>query len=380
MNARRSPAESDDPRDGLTGNSGSRSGQELLGALRGWLGNGTLSLAQAHHTAGVRVLRGVALMTLERGEVTGRHMLGRFGGLAASDLDLHAVTHAASALPRLPSVAPEADLGPARALPRLVAAQRLLAGLDDVKPLLARLAKAGWHGAILGRNPLGTALALLLEGRVVAAIGRRGGAAFERQDALRLLQRMAHEDDSDALQLVPLEPRSAAALAGFALAQRYQGDAQQHTGIVAAADGFSFVHRGETYLELRGTGADPDLDDAVQGGLGADEPLRFAALDEPSLPAVPLPEEPPGWEAQHYVLTLRGRDALNPMTELWMRFRTTYGAPGQRLLEVLNEGATIEAVADALDTPLEELRPWLQRLEGEGFVRQGRERKQGGRR
>jgi hypothetical protein len=371
VSARRASGPPDAPREGLTGNTGSRSGHELLGALRGWLGDGTLALAQAHHHVGVRVLRGVALMTLEGGEVTGRHMLGRFGGLAACDLDLHAVTHAASALPRLPSVAPDADLGPARALPRLAPGTRVLAGLDDVKPLLARLGQAGWHGALLGRSPLGTAMALLLEGRVVAASGRRGGGALERQDALRLLQRMAHDDEPDALQLVPLEPRSAAALAGFALAQRYLGEPQQHTGIVAAVDGFTFVHRGEPYLELRGTGADPDLDDALHVGLDAAEPLRFGALDEPSLPAVPLPEEPPGWEAQHYVLTLRGRDALNPMTDLWMRFRTTYGAPGQRLLEVLSDGATLEVVADALDTPLEELRPWLQRLETEGLVRTG---------
>lgn len=89
---------------------------------------------------------------------------------------------------------------------------------------------------------------------------------------------------------------------------------------------------------------------------------------------MPLPEEPPGWEAQHYVLTLRGRDALNPMTELWMRFRATYGVPGQRLLEVLTDGATLEAVAAALDTPLEELRPWLHKLEEEGMVRVGQVR------
>ena len=176
MNPRRPGHPPDAPRDGLSGNSGSRSGQELLAALRGWLGSGTLALAQAHHHAGVRVLRGCALISLDAGEVTGRHMLGRFGGLAAADLDLHAVTHASSALPRLPSVAPDAELGPARALPRLVASHRVLPGLDDVKPLLARLAQAGWHGALLGRSPLGTALAVLLEGRVVAASGRRGAA------------------------------------------------------------------------------------------------------------------------------------------------------------------------------------------------------------
>jgi DNA-binding transcriptional ArsR family regulator len=60
------------------------------------------------------------------------------------------------------------------------------------------------------------------------------------------------------------------------------------------------------------------------------------------------------------------------MTELWMRFRTAYGAPGQRLLEVLADGATIEHVAAALETDLDELGPWLKKLEEEGLVRVGR--------
>jgi hypothetical protein len=364
---RRPPPPPDAPVDGLIGSTGSLSGHAVLGAVRGWLESGTLALAQGQDVGGVRVLRGVALMALAERDVTARHMLGRFAGLAGTNLDLHAVMHAPSALPRLPSVAPTSDLGAARALPRFVAGVRLLPGVSDVKPLLDTLGNGGWHGALLGRSDLGSAMALLLDGRVVAANGRRAGAPLERQDALRLLQRMAHEDAPDALQMVPLEPRSAAAVAGYALGRVHRGDATQHTGIVAGTSGFTFVHRGEPYLELLGTAHDLDLEDAEAG----DAPRRYAALDEPAAPAVPLPAEPPGWEAQSFVLTLRGRDALNPMTELWMRFRSTYGAPGQRLLEVLSDGATLEAVASALDTPLEELRPWLQRLESEGLVRVG---------
>ena len=367
MKARRPPPLPDAPDDGLIGSTGGLSGHTVLGAVRGWLESGTLALAQGQDVAGVRVLRGVALMALAERDVTARHMLGRFAGLAGTNLDLHAVVHAPSTLPRLPSVAPTCDLGAARALPRYVAGVRLLPGVSDVKPLLDTLAGAGWHGALLGRSDLGSAMALLLDGRVVAATGRRAGSPLERQDALRLLQRMAHDDTPGALHMIPLEPRSAAAVAGFALGRVHHGEAQHHTGIVAAAGGFTFVYRGEPYLELLGTSFDLDLEDAEAG----EAPRLYAALDEPAAPAVPLPDEPPGWEAQSYVLTLRGRDALNPMTELWMRFRTTYGAPGQRLLEVLSDGATLEAVATALDTPLEELRPWLQRLEGEGMVRLG---------
>ena len=406
MNARRTPAPPAFPRDGLLGSTGSLSGHELLAAVRGWLASGTLALAQGQEVAGVRVLRGVALMALAGGEVGARHMLGRFAGLAATGLDLHAVVHAPSRLPRLPSAAPGCDLAAAHALPRFVSGVRLLAGVSDVKPLLAKLGEVRWHGALLGRSELGSAVALLLEGRVVAANGLRDKTRLERQEALRLLQRLAHENEPGALQLVPLEPRSAAALAGLALGHAFEGNDQHHTGIAVGPTGFTFVHRGEAYLEVageRGVAAAPrasrdqagdavasedaDAEDADAKGTGADdagandvgaedaanvEPpaiQRYAALDEPAAPVVPLPEEPPGWEAQHYVLTLRGRDALNPMTELWMRFRTTYGAPGQRLLEVLTDGATLEAVAAALDTPLEELLPWLHKLEEEGMVR-----------
>ena len=376
MSARRPPPLPTAPSDGLLGTTGSLDGHALLGAVRAWLPSGTLALTQGQDVAGVRVLRGVALMALAGGDVTARHMLGRFAGLAATDLDLHAVAHAPSALPRLPSVASDCDLGAARALPRFVTSLRVLPGVSDVKPLLAKLGEVGWHGALLGRSGVGSAVALLLDGRVVAASGRRGKTSLERQDALRLLQRLAHENEPDALQLVALEPRSAAAVAGYALGQAYEGDEQQHTGIACGPDGVTFYHRGEAYLTLQFA---PQATVTSDDDEVADAPLtvRYAALDvdEPAAPAVPLPDEPPGWEAQHYVLTLRGRDALNPMTELWMRFRNTYGAPGQHLLEVLADGAALETVATALDTPLEELRPWLQKLEAEGLVRVGTRRR-----
>ena len=393
MSARRPKPLPEVPVDGLLGNTGSLTGHEVLSAVRGWVPSGTLALAQGHDVVGVRVLRGVALMALSEGEVKGRHMLGRFAGLAATGLDLHAVPHAPGPVPRLPSAAQGAELAVARALPRFATGLRLLPGVTDVKPLLGKLGEVGWHGALLGSSGTGCALAVLLDGRLVAASGHRGNANLERQDALRLLQRLAHENEPDVLQLVPLEPRSAAALAGYALGNEFRGEAQHHTGISVGPTGCTFVHRGEPYLTLadgvaeveagggepQATGGESRQAAGGEGSQAADEeapaPRLFAALEEPAAPAVPLPEEPPGWEAQHYVLTLRGRDALNPMTELWMRFRTNYGAPGQHLLEVLADGASLEAVAAALDTPLEELRPWLARLEDEGFVRVGTARR-----
>src|SRR5690606_41487227 len=82
-----------------------------------------------------------------------------------------------------------------------------------------------------------------------------------------------------------------------------------------------------------------------------------------------LPTEPPGWEEQRYALTLRGRDALNPMTELNMEFRNHNGEQGQRVLEALGNGATLQQTAEALAVELVDLKPWLSKLEGPGMIR-----------
>jgi hypothetical protein len=342
---------------GLLGTSGRLTGQQVLAAVKTWLRDGSLVLAQREEEGGVIQVRGAALMALAGGEVTARHMLGRFAGLAATGLSLHAYPHPATEAPQLPAFAGGSAIGALRALPLLGPPQSLVPGATDLKSLLPRLRGAGWSGAIVGTHGDVEAVAVMTEGRVSVARADRGGVTLSRLDALRSLQRMAVDADSGALTLVPLEPRLAAALSGLALERTHAGDPAQLTGVIVAADGYAFVTRGEPYLTVATEPVDP--------------PRAYPALEVPTSPDLHLPDEPPGWETRRYVLTLRGRDALNPMTELWMRFRTAYGAPGQRLLEVLADGATIEHVAAALETDLDELGPWLKKLEEEGLVRVG---------
>jgi hypothetical protein len=343
---------------GLLGTTGRLTGQQVLGIVKGWLRDGTLVLAQRDESGGVPLLRGAAVMLLRDGEVAARHMLGRFAGLAATGLTVHASAHPRGEVPQLVAFAGGATLAALRALPLLSPPQALVPGATDLKTLLPKLRTGHWSGVLLGEHETTVALTILVDGRAAAARASRSGATLERIDALRVLQRLALETESSTLALVPLEARSAAALAGFVLDHVYAGDAATHTGIRTDEQGFTYVARGAPYL-------------TVTGGV-AGTTRSYAALGDDEVPDLHLPDEPPGWETQRYVLTLRGRDALNPMTELWMRYRAAYGVQGQRLLEILAEGATLEHASSALETDLEELRPWLKRLEAEGLVRVGR--------
>jgi hypothetical protein len=343
---------------GLLGTTGRLTGQQLLELARSAFRHATLVLAQCSDHGGIGVVGGAAVLHLRDGEVASRHMLGRFAGLAATGLTLHVHPHDDADGPRLPSYASASPLAAVRALPLLAPPQPLVTGATDLTSLLPRLRGARFSGALVGSDATVAAIAVLVDGRVVAARGHRGTLSVERVDALRTLQRLAFESDGASLALAPLESRTAAALAGLALGIGYVGDERQHTGIVVGAAGVTYVQRDEPYLRL-------PVD-------GWSEEIRFASAELGTAADLHLPDEPVGWETQRYVLTLRGRDAINPMTELWMRFRALYGAPGQRLLEVLAGGATLEGVATALGSDLDELRPWLKKLEDEGLVRVSR--------
>jgi len=57
------------------------------------------------------------------------------------------------------------------------------------------------------------------------------------------------------------------------------------------------------------------------------------------------------------------------MTELNMEFRNHHGDVGQRVLDVLGHGDTLQNSAESLGLELGELKPWLERLEGSGMIR-----------
>jgi len=339
------PAPLFDVRDALAGEIGERSAQDVLTALKGWLRDGTVVFAHLDRAAGVPLLRGAALLLLVDGEVKARRMLGRFAGLAGTHLAFQALQHPPAEVSILPSVDADAGWAVVRAAPRLVAAGSWPALGTDLGGLHRRLEHAGWSGI----ERIGDGAALWHDGRLVAA---RVGKATD-VEAVRALRRAAAEESAEIV-LHPLDARSAAALHGLAELQR--GEGMPAAGLVAEAQRTAFVTRGE-------------IDLAVAGACGASG--TFVASDRLASAPIRLPDEPAGWESYRFVLTLRGRDALNPMTDLWWRFETQYGAGGRALLEAVGKGDPLDQVARATATDFDEVRKVVERWEGDGVVRRG---------
>jgi len=341
-----------DVREALAGQTGERSAQDVLSALKGWLHDGTVVFAHLERPGGVPVLRGAALLLLRDGEVTTRRMLGRFAGLAGTHLAFQAVQHAPAEAPTLPPVAAAgggtsggaaAGWAVARAAPRLVAGAGWPAPGVELGGLHRRLEAVAWSGIVR----VGDATELWREGRVVAA---HAGKA-EGPEALRALRRAAAEEDA-ALELAPLDARTAGALQGLAELQR--GEGMPTAGLVCEAERTLFVHRG-------------DIELAVAGGSGMSG--TFTSADRLATPPLRLPDEPAGWESHRFTLTLRGRDALNPMTDRWSAFESRHGDRGRQLLEAVAGGEPLDTVARAIGSDFNEVRKLVEGWEADGVVR-----------
>ncbi len=332
---------------GLLGNTGSLSGQDLLEGLRSLRASGTLALAGEH---------GAVLLQVARGQVEATYKLGHYDTLEARSQGFHLHPHEPGDAPRLPGLDPESASPLLRALPRFGPPTLLPPALVDLRLLLERLRGSAFNGALSFDRGAG-AVALFLQGRIGAAASERNGYVQGGQDAMRTLQRAGLDVEGPPLELDALDPLVVRSLLGLALGRAAPGaEPSTFSGLVLEAQGARYVRNGQPYLQ-------------VEGGAGGPT-TRFALLeDDAAMPDLHLPDEPPGWEQQRYALTLRGQDALNPMTELAMHFRSSFGRSGQQVLEALGRGLTLEQASEQLRLDLQELKPWLKRLEDEGLVR-----------
>jgi hypothetical protein len=82
-----------------------------------------------------------------------------------------------------------------------------------------------------------------------------------------------------------------------------------------------------------------------------------------------LPKSLAGWAHQGYALTLRGRDALNPITTVHQQFRVTFGGVAHALVRSISEGLTPAEHALRTDVSLQELEPLLTDLLRGGYVK-----------
>ena len=212
-------------------------------------------------------------------------------------------------------------------------------------------------------SPTSYGLLLFYQGQLGGAVYEAGAVRQGGAAALRTLTQL-----TSALVLHALPEPVAAGLLGWLLglssSDASVGDASSRrlpegfSGLELSATGAHFYRAGTPYLlQLRPPGAP----------IHADSLGLFAACQR--VPILTLPGEPSGWEGRRYGLTLRGRDALNPMTELSMRFQGEFGRSGRRALEQFRRDLSVEVAAGALGLEVAELGGLVERLEAEGFVR-----------
>ncbi len=122
------------------------------------------------------------------------------------------------------------------------------------------------------------------------------------------------------------------------------------TGTRGLNNGFTSLHfdgaaLGKIYTGTRESGAYP-------------APLRPVVLT--------LPRIIGAWASERYTFTLRGRDAVNPITDQYNRARATHGKPNVEVLAQLGRGKTPLEVAQTLERDVAGLEGVI-----EAFLREG---------
>lgn len=326
----------------MTGNTGALSAREVIELLVVGRQRGSLILSSRE---------GSLLITLDGMGFAVAGKLGRAPTLACCGLDFRWHAHLPAALPQLPSRFAESPLPLLRAVPRAAGATLLPVKLGDLRLLISHLASVAFSGAVTFERGIARALVLVVDGKLAVAVYEEDGQVKARSEALRALRARYLAEAQAALWLEPLPELIVRALVGLSLQQPLTaGDAD---GLRCDGEGFSYLKRGAPLLQV----AAP-----CRGAMA-----QYAAAA--SFPELHFPDEPPGWEQQRFALTLRGKDALNPITDVAMQFKREFGSAGRRILEKLEFGLTAQAVAEYLGLELDKLRSWLERFEQEGLVR-----------
>ncbi len=332
----------------VRGRSGPNDGADLLRGLLRMGVSGTLALGDAE---------GVCLTLIEEGESVTRARHGDAPDADATDVAFAFHAHplpdgAMHGVPELPALLPDASLPALLVVPDLPGGTDIPPGLVSLPGLVAHLDARAAHGVLAARGPDQSVVALIAHGRILAAVGDKNGREVVRGDALRLLARHAADPAADPMRLVPLPGPILTAVAGVMLDHKRDAPHGARIGESSAA----LLEHGVPILRVA-------YQEAERLG-------RFAAVERlDRLPALPLPEDPPDWETRTYHLTLRGRDALDPMTELAMRFDQEYGPSGKQILRALKRGLDVETTGAELGIELDQLAAWLRRLEQDGLVR-----------
>jgi hypothetical protein len=340
---------------GLSGQTGNLTGEDLLRMMRALQWSGTLVLtAGLLPTSKEADTHGMMLVLLENGQERQRQTLGRIDTLS-ENLAYHFYQHSVysntiNTVPMLPSRFPRSSLPLMRAMPVLGQSSFVIPRQLDLKVLLESLQTEQFTGYLSLGKTIESGLVLLHQGHIAAAVYENDGYVREGSDALRFLRRASLFGVAD-VELMKLEPLVVRSLLGLALSvinKDARGD-----GLESSELGYTYIHEGQPLFRVM---------IELHGRVGF-----YAAVT--SVPDLVMPDEPIGWEQQRYTLTLRGRDALNPMTSLSMEFQTDYGKQGKRLLEQLSKGLNAEKLSESLVMTISDLKPVIEKLEREGLIR-----------
>lgn len=266
-------------------------------------------------------------------------------------------------LPTLPSR--YSGQGTLWALPAFAETRLFSTAETDLRRLVSRLLSNSFSGAlVLESSALETVQGPTqgpVQGLLLFQTGQLGGAVCEEGTRQRsgggALRTLLHLTEPATLTLHALPELITASLLGWLLGLELgdtNGLPEDFTGLELTPGGARYYRAGTPYLHLRR----PE----------SAQPSGFFALCR-HVPSLVLPTEPPGWEGRRYQLTLRGRDALNPMTELSMRFRAEFGRTGARALALFRGNLSLEEAAETLSLELGELKNTVEQLETQGFIR-----------
>ena len=225
--------------------------------------------------------------------------------------------------------------------------QGLYAAFCDLHAFLKYLHGLGWHGYLFAGLGDQAAYVLVYEGRTVAAAAVNASGEQALGELLGLYQEGA------ALSAHPLPATYAHVLSGVGSRAWKFNLTPDFTGLHAQPGGALLYARGEVVATIPATLP-------YEGAFPA--PLRPQTLI--------LPRSLAGWAHHAYGLTLRGRDAVNPITDIFLNFRTQYGAPGLELMRAAAQGLTPAEYAMRSDVALHDLEPLLQDLLKAGYVRE----------
>jgi hypothetical protein len=332
----------------LSGKLTAQGGQRLLSALKRLGCAGTLYLeGQA----------GDMVVVLDRqGEVSSF----RLSPQASLEQPLtHFLFHASQSdeevRPRLPSFAATSPVSALRALPALGSETRLEGAFVDFRALLAHLQGRGFSGALMVRASPQEGLVLLYRGALQAAVYSSEGRLVAGTRALRHMYRQCLEGGGGQIALQRLDPKLAAALSGLALGCAVNAagpELKSFSGVEVSRHGYLVYEAGQVFLVVEAPTLGP--------------PRLYAAAA--GLPSLDLPERPTGWEKRDYRLTLRGRDALNPMTDLYLSLPGRV-PQGRALLKQLELGVPTAELAGRLRLEEEALKELLETLQADGLIR-----------